>query len=324
MSRKPKYLRLCFWGEKGFTDCSWCHLVPVFLGASGERGGGRFLTLGSPLLSLSSCAGSQSALSREFDSLVLEYDLPEVYMWLNTRGEGSRWKSKEAALLRGVLTISEESSWACVEGAWTLESGLSLNAGFVSAVCPWADYLITVILFYPSINATPDLFFLCCDWTPWHCDNAWDLADALQMPSLHFFLLLTGPLIILETMLQRLEPKRWKSEIMVWSLRDWAIWTDSWFLKETGSNAGLLRMEHTASRKHSIYHRLLSCCLGFVSLSARKLQEDRNPHVPYLPWYPTVPHMPWGLSSYLYMSEFIFKEEILANTIRKEAKSPLT
>lgn len=187
------------------------------------------------------------------------------------------------------------------------------------------NHLITVFLFHPSITAAYQISSsFGCDQAPWHCvsktrDNAWRLADTLQMPSLHFSLLLrTGPLTISETMLQRVEPKRWKSETIVWSLRDWAIWTDSWFLKETRSNARLLRTEHAALRKHSIYHHLLSSWLGLVCLSARKLQEDRGPHVPYLPWYPTVPHMPWGLSSYLHMSEFIFVEEILANTIQKK------
>lgn len=48
-------------------------------------------------------------------------------MWSDTRGEGSRWKPKEVALLEDERQINGESSLVRVERAWTSESGLGLN-----------------------------------------------------------------------------------------------------------------------------------------------------------------------------------------------------
>ena len=64
VSRKQKYLKLFSWAEKGFTDCLRCHLASLTLeqlGAWWGVGAASWRWVGSRLLSISSCAGRQSA-----------------------------------------------------------------------------------------------------------------------------------------------------------------------------------------------------------------------------------------------------------------------
>lgn len=104
-----------------------------------------------------------------------------------------------------------------------------------------------------------------------------------------------------------------------WVLRDWAMWTESWFLKATRSRVRLLRAEDPAQNLPPFAILLAPLRL---SVLARKPQKDTGLQVSCSLCYPSVPHVPQGLNNYLYTSELVFMEETLANTNQNRKTHP--